>query len=163
MKSLQERMNDMKPYFRGIEMYNEALMVKVVFPNNWKAYPSNDGRIKVTPSDDGRMTYYYADSKDTTYDEMFTLVEETIKANNDIVLKLKLLREKVEELKELFSQLSYEELQTLKFVTESIKKDKPKRKYTKKNKEAEKTQEPPQIESIDGVNEDEIKIEENRD
>ena len=153
----------MKPYFRGIEMYNEALMVKVVFPNNWKAYPSNDGRIKVTPSDDGRMTYYYADSKDTTYDEMFTLVEETIKANNDIVLKLKLLREKVEELKELFSQLSYEELQTLKFVTESIKKDKPKRKYTKKNKEAEKTQEPPQIESIDGVNEDEIKIEENRD
>ena len=51
----------MKPHFRGIEMYNEALMVKVVFPNNWKAYPSKDNRIKVTPSDDGRMTYYYAD------------------------------------------------------------------------------------------------------
>ena len=89
MKTLQERMNDMKPYFRGIEMYNEALMVKVVYPRNWKAYPSNDGRIKVTPSDDGALTYYYADSKDTSYEDMFDLVEETIKANNDIVLKLK--------------------------------------------------------------------------
>ena len=140
-------MNDMKPYFRGIEMYNEALMVKVVFPDRWKAYPSNDGRIKVTPSDDRTMTYYYADSNDTTYEDIFDLVEETIKANQDIVLKLKLLREKGEELKELFSKLSYEELQTLKFVTESVKKDKPKRKYTKKKKEAEKAQEPPQIET----------------
>ena len=140
-------MNDMKPYFRGIEMYNEALMVKVVFPDRWKAYPSNDGRIKVTPSDDRTMTYYYADSNDTTYEDIFDLVEETIKANQDIVLKLKLLREKGEELKELFSKLSYEELQTLKFVTESVKKDKPKRKYTKKKKEAEKAQEPSQIET----------------
>ena len=122
MKTLQDRMNDMKPYFRGIEMYNEALMVKVVFPNNWKAYPSNDGRIKVTPSDDGKLTYYYANSNDTTYDEMFNLVEETIKANKDIVLKLKLLKEKVEELKELFSHLTYEELQTLKFVTEEAQR-----------------------------------------
>ena len=155
MRTLQDRMNDMKPYFRGIEMYNEALMVKVVFPDRWKAYPSNDERIKVTPSDDGTMTYYYADSKDTTYEEMFDLVEETIKANQDIVLKLKLLREKGEELKELFSRLSYEELQTLKFVTESVKKDKPKRKYTKKKKEAEKPQEEPQIEVKEEENENE--------
>ena len=143
MKTLQERMNDMKPYFRGIEMYNEALMVKVVYPTNWKAYPSSDGRIKVTPSDDGTLTYYYADSKDTSYEEMFDLVEETIKANNDIVLKVKLLKDKVIELKELFSELSYDELTTLKFVTEKVKTEKPKRKYTKKKKETEKPQEEP--------------------
>jgi hypothetical protein len=77
---------------------------------------------------------------------MFDLIEETIKANNDIVLKLKLLKEKGEELKELFSQLSLEELKTLKFVTEKVKTEKPKRKYTKKKKEAEKPQEEPQIE-----------------
>jgi hypothetical protein len=134
-------MNEMKPYFRGIEMYNDALMVKVVFPKNWKAYPSADGRIKTTPSDDETLTYYYADSKDTTYEEMFDLIEETIKANNEIILKLKLLKDKVEELKELFSKSTYEELQTLKFVTESIKEEKPKRKYTKKKKVDEKPQE----------------------
>ena len=155
MRTLQDRMNDMKPYFRGIEMYNEALMVKVIYPRNWKAYPSADGRIKVTPSDDGSMTYYYADSNDTSYEDMFDLVEETIKANNDIVLKLKLLKDKVGELKELFSQLSYDELTTLKFVTEKVKTEKPKRKYTKKKKEEEKPQEEPieASEEVDNVNE----------
>jgi hypothetical protein len=157
MKSLQERMNDMKPYFRGIEMYNEALMVKVMYPRNWKAYPSSDGRIKVTPSDDGALTYYYADSKDTSYEDMFDLVEETIKANNDIVLKLKLLKDKVNELKELFSELSYDELTTLRFVTNKSKSDKAKRKYTKKKKEAENEEEVPQIEETNTVEE---KIEE---
>jgi len=132
MKTLQERMNDMKPYFRGIEMYNEALMVKVVYPNNWRAYPSDDGRIKVTPSDDksSNVTYYYADSKDTTYEEMFDLVEQTIKANQDIVLKLKLLKDKVEELKELFQNTSYDDILNLQFVIE--KPTKPKRKYVRK-------------------------------
>lgn len=153
MKTLQERMNDMKPYFRGIEMFNEALMVKVVYPRNWKAYPSNDGRIKVTPSDDGALTYYYADSKDTSYEDMFDLVEETIKANNDIVLKLKLLKDKVTELKELFSQLSYDELTTLKFVTEKVKTEKGKRKYTKKKKEVENEEEVAQNKNNEDIEE----------
>ena len=131
MRTLQERMNDMKPYFRGIEMYNEAIMVKVAYPNKWKAYPSEDGKIKITPSDsDPNLTYYYADSKDTTYEEMFDLVEQTIKANQDIVLKLKLLRDKVEELKELFQNTPYDDLLNLQFVVGK----KPKRKYVKKKK-----------------------------
>jgi hypothetical protein len=143
-KTLQERMNDMRPYFRGIEMYNEALMVKVVMPANWKCYPSADGRIKVTPSDsDPNMSFYYADSSNTSYEDIFDLIEETIKANKDIVLKIKLLKEKVQELQELFSQHTYEELQTIKFELSEPKKEKPKRKYAKKKKEPEKPQEEP--------------------
>lgn len=145
-------MNDMRPYFRGIEMYNDALMVKVVMPANWKCYPSADGRIKVTPSDsDPNMSFYYANSNDTSYEDIFDLIEETIKSNQDIVLKIKLLREKVEELKELFSQHSYEELQTIRFELTEAKKDKPKRKYTKKKKEAEKQQEEPVEENNEEV------------
>lgn len=141
----------MKPYFRGIEMYNEAIMVKVVYPNNWKAYPSDDGRINVTPSDDNTMTYYYADSNDTTYEEIFDVIEETIKANQDTILKLKLLRDKVEELKELFSNASYDDLLNLQFVIGKPKKEK--RKYTRKKKEVvEETNE-------DKTNEEEIKEE----
>ena len=144
-------MNDMKPYFRGIEMYNEAIMVKVAYPNKWKAYPSEDGRIKITPSDsDPNLTYYYADSKDTTYEEMFDLVEQTIKANQDIVLKLKLLRDKVEELKELFQNTPYDDLLNLQFVVGK----KPKRKYVKKKK-VEK------LEAVEEENNEEVKEEEN--
>lgn len=120
--SLQDRMNALRPYFKGAEMYNEALIVRVVYPQNWKAYPSSDGRIKVTPSDnDPNETYYYASMNESSYEEMFDLVEETVKANQEIALKLKLLREKGNELKELFSQLSYDELQTLEFVTKKAK------------------------------------------
>lgn len=150
MRTLQERMNDMKPYFRGIEMYNDALIVRVMLPPKWNAYNSNDGRIKATPSETvANEFFYYANSQDTTYEDIFDLIEETIKANNDIVLKLKLLRDKVEELKEMFSLHSYDELTTLKFVLEPFKKDIPKRKYTRKKKEAEKAQEEPQTENND--------------
>ena len=153
-------MNDMKPYFRGIEMYNEALIVRVVLPPKWRAYNSNDGRIKAAPSENvANEYYYYANSENTTYEDIFDLIEETIKANNDIVLKMKLLRDKGEELKELFSRLPYEELVTLKFVTEKPKEDKPKRKYTKKKKEAEKVQEQPQTET----NDEEVKEENNNE
>lgn len=136
--TLQDRMTNLKPYFRGIEMYNEAIMVKVTYPTNWKSYPSADGRIKVAPGEnDPNITFYYADSNDTTYEDIFDLVEETVKENKDVVLKLKLLKEKVEELKELFSKMSYEELTTLSFTTTKPKKPKTKKTSTKKNKEEE--------------------------
>lgn len=154
MVTLQDKMNNLKPYFRGIEMYNEAIMVKVAFPNNWKAYPSDDGKIKVTESEtDSTLTYYYADSNNTTYEEMLDLVEQTVKANQDIVLKLKLLKDKVEELKELFQNTPYDDLTNLEFVI--AKKTKPKRKYAKKKAKVEE-----ETETIVSENkEEEVKIE----
>ena len=129
-KTLQERMESMRPYFKGIEMYNEALIVKVVFPNNWKAYDSQDGRIKVTPSESNpNESFYYANSENSSYDDIFDLIEETIKANQDIILKLELLKDKIEELKEAFSTHTYDELCSLSF---SFKKGK--RKYVKAEK-----------------------------
>ncbi len=134
--TLQDRMTNLKPYFRGIEMYNEAIMVKVSYPTNWKSYPSSDGRIKVAPGEnEPNITFYYADSNDTTYEDIFDLVEETVKENKDVVLKLKLLKEKVEELKVLFSKMTYEELSTLSFTTSKPKKSKQKKSSQKKNKE----------------------------
>lgn len=129
-KNLQDRMTSMKPYFKGVEMYNEALIVKVVFPNNWKAYDSQDGKIKVTPSDSNpNESYYYANSEEASYNDIFDLIEETIKANQDIILKLELLKKKIEELKEVFSSHSYDELCSLSFDFKQCK-----RKYTKKEK-----------------------------
>lgn len=136
-KTLQDRMSDMMPYFKGIEMYNEGLIVKVQYPQKWSAYNSVDGRIKVTASETTpNEFFYFASSQDSTYDDIFDLIEETIKANQDVILKVKLLRDKVEELRELFSKLSYDELQTLKFVTESVKSSKGGKKHTRKKKEA---------------------------
>ena len=141
-RTLQERMRDMAPYFRGIDMYNEALIVRVVYPNKWKAYNSSDGLIKAAPSENNKNEiWYYANSKDCDFDTIFNLVEETIKANNEIHLKLELLKDKIEELKELFSKKSYEELTTMRFIFDlNAKQEKPKRKYTKRKKVAQKAQ-----------------------
>ena len=109
-------MTAMKPYFRGIEMYNDALIVKVEYPNSWDIYPSDDGRINVAPSEtEDRLFFYYADSSNATYEDMFDLIESTIKENNEALMKLQLLKEKVEELKEIFSSTSYDELCGLQF------------------------------------------------
>lgn len=132
-KTLQERMNSLRPYFKGIEMYNEALIVRVEYPSNWKAYPSDDGKVKVTPSETSpNETYYYASSNDSTYDSILDLIEETVKANQDILLKLELLREKTEELKEIFSTHTYEELSSLSFDFK-----KPRKMYAKRKKVAQ--------------------------
>ena len=137
-RTLQERMTAISPYFRGIDMYNEALIVRVVYPNKWKAYNSSDGLIKAAPSENNENEiWYYANSKECDFDTIFDLIEETIKANNEIHLKLELLKTKIEELKGLFSQKPYEELTRMRFVFDmSAKKDKPKRKYTKRKKDA---------------------------
>ena len=144
-KNLQDRMETLTSYFKAIERYNDALIVRVYYPSNWKAYESSDGRIKVTPSDsDPNETYYYADSKEATYDDIFDLIEETVRANEEVSLRLQLLREKGEELKELFSRLPYEELKTLEFVVGS-----PKKKGRKARKKPEKVEEPaPQEEEV---------------
>ena len=157
-KTLQERMESMRPYFKGIEMYNEALIVKVVFPNNWKAYDSQDGRIKVTPSESNpNESFYYANSENSSYDDIFDLIEETIKANQDIILKLELLKDKIEELKEAFSTHTYDELCSLSF---SFKKGK--RKYVKAEKVSQNANKVPLAQSNGTVSESEDNVTEEK-
>ena len=64
----------------------------------------------------------------------------------------------------MFSRLPFEELKTLKFVTEKAKEVKPKRKYTKKKKEEEKAaEEPMEVIPAEELYPEKIKVEESRD
>lgn len=138
--NLQDKINALKPYFRGIEMFNDALIVKMQYPPKWKSYGTTDERIKTANDErDPNLVYYYGDSNNTSYEEIFALIEETVKVNQDMKLKLALLKEKFDELKELFSSKSYEELKTLEFHFQEPKKAK--RRYTKRKKAAESANE----------------------
>lgn len=133
---LQDEIMKLGDYFRGIEYYNEALIVKVNFPQRWKVFPSKDGNIKPAKSDKAAGEYYYYGNMNlVTLDDIFGVIKETINVNKDMELKLQLLSEKATELKELFEANPYEKLVNLKFVIEETKPEKPKRKYTKKKKE----------------------------
>ena len=138
---LQDEIKKLGDYFRGIEYFNDALIVKVNFPPRWQVYPSIDGSIKPAKSEKAIGEYfYYGDMNKVSLDDIFGLIEETIDANKDAELKIQFLNEKVAELKELFKREPYERLSKLKFVIEEeVKEEKPKRKYTRKKKTEDKT------------------------
>lgn len=161
MLQVENYISKIGEYFEGIERYNDALIVRVKLPERWGVYPSSDERIKVAPSEEvPNEYYYYGSSNDVNLEDIFQLILETIQMNKDVLLKIELLKEKVQELKELFDTKPLEELKTLKFVTEQPKKTKAKRKYTKKKKVVETEDKQPIDESVvPSSNKNEITVE----
>ena len=141
--TLTEYIGCLGEHFRGIETYNDAFMVKVMFPSQWVAENSSDGRIKVVRSETNNYEwFFYCDtSNGVAIEEVFDFIIETINYNADMKAKIDLLKAKVEELKEFFADRSLDELMTLQFVTNRIGKvraelplieQKPKKPSTKK-------------------------------
>jgi hypothetical protein len=140
---LQDEIMKLGDYFRGIEYFNDALIVKVNFPPRWQVYPSSDGNIKPAKSEKSQGEYYYyGDMNKVSLDDIFGIIKETIDANKDAELKIQLLNNKMAELEDVFRKNPYEKLLNLKFIIEEVKQEKPKRKYTKKKKKEEITTEP---------------------
>ena len=140
---LQDEIMKLGDYFRGIEYFNDALIVKVNFPPRWQVYPSADGNIKPAKSEKSQGEYYYyGDMNKVSLDDIFGIIKETIDANKDAELKIQLLNSKMAELEDVFRKNPYEKLLNLKFIIEEVKQEKPKRKYTKKKKKEEITTEP---------------------
>lgn len=149
---LQDEIMKLGDYFRGIEYYNDALIVKVNFPPRWQVYPSKDGNIKPAKSESNAGEYYYyGNMNKVSLDDIFGVIKETIEANKDAELKIQLLNDKANELKELFKTTPYEKLLGLKFVIEEPKVEKPKRKYNKKKKVEEVTTEVVEAETNEPV------------
>lgn len=141
---LQNKIELIKPYFRSLETYNDALIIRVQFPPKWAVFPSDDGKIKAAPSDQKAYEFfYYGDSNKVSLDDIFDFIKETIEVNQSIEEKAKLLVEKTKELQELFETTPLEKLKTLNFVMEDIKKPKAKRKYTRRKKVKENVKEEP--------------------
>lgn len=134
MSKLKDRINNISEFFRGMEIMNDTIIVRVQYGRKWGAYPSEDGQIKVAKSEETMDEwFYYADSDAVEMDEVFDLIDETIQMNKNTLAKVNLLKEKIEELKSLFENERLERLETLQFVLQD--KPKEKRKYTKRKKE----------------------------
>lgn len=156
---LQEEILKIGEYFRGIEYFNDALIVKVSFPPQWKVFSAMGGSIKPANGDSTGDYFYYGDSNKVTLDDIFNVIEETITVNKDAELKVRFLIDKRKELDELFKVTPFEKLKCLKFVFEEEKKEKPKRKYTKKKKE-QKQEEENNVETIETENNNEEEVKE---
>lgn len=159
MLQIEEYIKELGDYFEGIERYNKALIVKVLFPNKWGVYPSEDERIKPAQSETNPNEYfYYADSNDVKLEEIFQLIIETKNMNESVVNKVQLLKTKIEELKDFFKDKTIEELETLKFVT-----TKPKKKRKKTTKKIDKNEETNQGNNFVETNENDTPVINNTD
>lgn len=157
---LQDKIELIKPYFKSLETYNEALIVRVQFPPKWAVFPSDDGKIKAANSESKAYEYfYYGDGSEVSLDAIFDFIKETVEVNQSLEEKAKLLVQRANELQELFEITPLEKLKTLKFVMEEPKKVKAKRKYTKTKKDAEKAKEVALSESTDKVDSGDVEEE----
>ena len=151
--TLQERIQKNEKYFRGLEIVNNTVIIKVLYGEKWGAYPSQDEIIKVAKSDDVKNEwFYYADYTYTVIDDIFNLIEETIEMNLSAIERLELFNVKMEELKTLFANEPLQKLKTLSFQFEEIKK-------TKKNKSKKKSNENKDVNEL--ISEVSVNIEEN--
>lgn len=134
--TLKENIELIKDYFRGIDYYNDALIVKASFPSQLTPIANEELGIKVTKSEDG-LYYYYADKNKVEIEDIFSLIQNTVSVYEEARKKATLFKAKCEELKELFGVNSLERMETLYFAFSepTIKKVKEKRKYTRKKKE----------------------------
>lgn len=146
---LQEEIMRFGDFFKGIERFNDALIVKVVFPSRWQVFSSKDERIKPAKGNDvDGEYYYYGDTNNVSLDEIFGLIDDTVKINREIEEKVSLLVEYRKKLEQLFEENNIDTLKRLEFTfTEDSKAPKKKRKYTKRKKaEAEVENEPSNVE-----------------
>lgn len=159
MLQIEEYIKELGDYFEGIERYNKALIVKILFPNKWAVYPSEDKRIKPAQSETNPNEYfYYADSDDVKLEEIFQLIIETKNMNESVVNKVQLLKTKIEELKDFFKDKTIEELETLKFVT-----TKPKKKRKKTTKKIDKNEETNKVNDFVETNDNDTPVINNTD
>ena len=134
---LQDEIMKFGDFFKGIERFNDALIVKVVFPSKWQVFSSKDGKIKPAQGNDVEGEYYYyGDNSNVSLDDIFELINATVSINREIEDKVALLVEYRKKLDKVFEENSIDTLKTLEFTFDKTKsKPKRKRKYTKKKVE----------------------------
>lgn len=114
MGNLQKTLNSLQPFLIGIRYLDGHPVVDVIFKDGWLLLESDD--IKRVKGDEG-LNYYmlFSEKENIGLDELLEYVELVIKNNIEREKKHELLKEKVNELKELFKKTSLLNLKKLKF------------------------------------------------
>lgn len=111
-----------KSFADGVEYY----MVYMTFGTKWKVLEPIEREnpienvVCIKVSNEG--TYCYMTEVSNGIQPVFDVIDETIRYNEELTKKVELLKEKAEELKELFSTRCYDELLGLEFVLKTDSK-----------------------------------------
>ncbi len=114
MSNIQKTLDSLQPYVIGIRYLEGTPLVDAVFKEGWMV--PDDTKIKKIKGND-EMNYYmlFSEVSGIGLDELLAYVKKTIDINVEREKKHELLREKVNELKELFKKHNLDKLKRLKF------------------------------------------------
>lgn len=130
--NIKERIEKLSIYFdsMNIASENNIIYIRVKFPKGWDCSELTEYNFNVKSVKDEVPGYFYffADLE-IGFDKVFDAIDYNIKFNEEAQIKVNLLREKVEELKNIFEKEDIETLKTLEFLYK-----KKKNKQSKKNK-----------------------------
>lgn len=117
---IQERINKLKPYFKGLKVADNYRIVEFNLKDTWVIEKSDYIELqqkKIKESNNVLYSMFYSEKK--SFDDILDYVEnEVIRYNLDLEEKERLLMMKVEELKRVFENKDLDELNNLKFTTE---------------------------------------------
>lgn len=121
MSNVQKTLDSLQPYVIGIRYLEGVPVIDVVFKEGWSVI--DDPRISKAKGSD-EMNYYmiYSEVAGVGIDDLLSYVDKIIKLNQDREKKHDLLRDKVNELKEIFKKNPLSKLKTLvfKFAEEEL-------------------------------------------
>jgi hypothetical protein len=110
---IQERLDKLSPYFKGIKIAEDYNIVEMSLKRTWKV-PQHEN-IQAKEVDTGQFFF----SETLSFDNILDWLEnDVINYNLEVEEKERLLAAKVEELKRVFETSSLDELTNLKFSTE---------------------------------------------
>lgn len=132
--NIKERIEKLGTYFHSMNVAaeNNIIYVRVQFPKGWGCSELTEYNYKVTAVNDEVPGYFYffADME-IGFDKVFDAIEYNIQFNEEAQAKVTLLREKIEELKNIFETEDINVLKTLEFKL----KKKPVKKVKNKTQE----------------------------
>jgi len=114
MSNIQKTLDSLQPYVIGIRYLEGTPLVDAVFKEGWTV--PEDPKVKKVKGND-EMNYFmlFSENEGIGLDELLAYVKKTIDINVEREKKHDLLREKVNELKEVFKKNSLDKLKRLKF------------------------------------------------
>lgn len=115
MSNIQKTLDSLQPYVIGIRYLEGFPVVDALFTEGWSV-PNSDTVSKAKGDNEYNYYMFFSDKPGVGLDEILSFVELTIKANLEREKKHELLKEKVNELKEVFKRNSLTKLLRLKFT-----------------------------------------------
>lgn len=115
---IKKRIEKIGNYFNSMNLSSEngIIYIRVHFPKGWGCSEVTEHNFNVKSVQDEIPGYFYffADME-IGFDKVFDAIEYNIQFNEEAQAKVRLLREKIEELKDIFENEDINILKTLEF------------------------------------------------